>query len=695
MIHRVIKRDGRREEFDPSRIERAIEKAIKAVGEKKAKAEVLRAKVVRLLEEKGKDPVGVEEIQDTVEEVLMKEGLSEVARAYILYRAKRKTLRESKSFLGVKDDLKLSLNAIQILRRRYLLRTEEGKIIETPSEMLERVSRHIAEAEKEFGGDPVKREEEFFTVMKNLKFLPNSPTLMNAGTSLGQLSACFVLPVEDSMEGIFQALKYMAIIHQSGGGTGFSFSRLRPKGDVVKSTGGIASGPVSFMKIFDTATAVIKQGGRRRGANMGILSVHHPDILEFITAKDQEGVLENFNLSVAVTDLFMEAYYKGEEYPLINPRTGKEVRKLSAEEVLDLIAYQAWKRGDPGIVWIDEINRHNPTPELGRIEATNPCGEQPLLPYESCNLGSINLARLVRREEINWEELRNLVHIGVNFLDNVIEVNRYPLPEVRKITLLNRKIGLGVMGFAELLIKLRIPYDSEEAEKLAEKIMKFIREEAIKKSQELAEKRGPFPEFPRSIWKKKGYAPLRNATLTTIAPTGTLSIIAGTTSGIEPLFGLVYRREILEGQDFLEVEEEFLRVAREKGFYTSRILEEVCREGSLQKIKGIPEDIKRIFVTSLDIPPEWHIRIQAAFQKYTDNAVSKTINFPPSATPQKIKEALLLSHKLKCKGITVYRYGSKREQVLYRGNISRARFEPEFKHLFLHQGEESCPICEG
>jgi len=496
----------------------------------------------------------------------------------------------------------------------------------------------------------------------------NSPTLMNAGTDIGQLSACFVLPVGDSIEEIFDALKYMALIHKSGGGTGFSFSRLRPRGDIVKSTMGVASGPVSFMKIFDTATEVIKQGGRRRGANMGILRVDHPDIIEFITAKEKEGVLTNFNISVGVTDEFMEAVENDKYYSLVNPRNGAVVKRLKAKAVFDLIATAAWKTGDPGLIFLDEINRKNPTPHVGIIESTNPCGEVPLLPYESCNLGSINLSRMVKDGEIDWDKLRRTVRIAIHFLDNVIDANKYPIPQVEKATKANRKIGLGVMGFAEMLIKLGIPYDSEEALATAEKVMSFISEEARKKSVELGEERGSFPNFSGSVWEKMGYKAMRNATVTSIAPTGTISIIAGTSSGIEPLFAVAFVRNVM-GTQLFEVNPVFEQIARERGFYSTELISKITKTGSVQGLSEVPPDVKRIFVTALEIAPEWHVRMQATFQKYTDNAVSKTVNLPYEATIDDVRRIFMMAYKLKCKGITIYRYGSKPEQVLVVGGV--------------------------
>jgi len=668
----IRKRDGRIVKFDPKRITNAIHKAILAVKGKDGNlAAKLSAQVVSIVNEEFKDKIpNVEDVQNIVERVLIKNGYDAVAKAYILYRHKRTELRERKKLLGVMDDLKLSLNAISVLERRYLLKDETGKVIETPSQMFRRVAKTIAAVDAVYdkSADIKATEDKFYKIMTNLEFLPNSPTLMNAGTDIGQLSACFVLPVEDSIEKIFDALKYMALIHKSGGGTGFSFSRLRPRGDIVKSTMGVASGPVSFMKIFDTATEVIKQGGRRRGANMGILRVDHPDIIEFITAKEKEGVLTNFNISVGVTDEFMEAVENDKYYSLVNPRNGAVVKRLKAKAVFDLIATAAWKTGDPGLIFLDEINRKNPTPHVGVIESTNPCGEVPLLPYESCNLGSINLSKMVKDGEINWDKLKQTVRTAIHFLDNVIDANKYPIPQVEKATKANRKIGLGVMGFAEMLIKLGIPYDSEEALAIAEKVMSFISEEARKKSVELGEERGSFPNFPSSVWDKMGYKAMRNATVTSIAPTGTISIIAGTSSGIEPLFAVAFVRNVM-GTQLFEVNPIFEQIAKERGFYSTELISKITKTGSVQGLSEIPSDVKRIFVTALEIAPEWHVRMQATFQKYTDNAVSKTVNLPYEATIDDVRRIFMMAYKLKCKGITVYRYGSKPEQVLVVGGV--------------------------
>jgi ribonucleoside-diphosphate reductase alpha chain len=698
MIMQVRRRDGTVVPFDKQKIISAIHKALVATKTKdETVAKELADKVVAILEKRFPSAIpGVEDIQNIVEEVLMTSGLTEVAKAYIKYRAQRAQLRAAKATLGVSDELKLSLNASAVLERRYLLKDQTGKVIETPGQMFRRVAKAIAAVDEKYGDNPKKAEEEFYNIMTALEFLPNSPTLFNAGTPLGQLSACFVLPVEDSLVSIFKAVSDMTIIEQSGGGVGFSFSALRPKGDIVRSTMGVASGPVSFMRVFDVTTDVIKQGGRRRGAMMGILSVHHPDIVEFVTAKGTEGFLTNFNLSVAITDRFMTAVRTNQTYPLINPRTGEVVKRLRARDVWDLIITMAWRTGDPGVVFIDEINRHNPTPEIGRIEATNPCGEQPLLPYESCNLGSIVLSRMVKqgknqKYEIDWDKLKKTVHVAVHFLDNVIDANRYPIPEIEKITKANRKIGLGVMGFADLLLLLNVPYNSSVALKLANKIMRFINDEAHKASFELAEKRGNFPNFHKSIWTKK-YSRLRNATCTTIAPTGSLSIIAGCSSGIEPLFAVSFVRNVLEGTRLLEVNPIFEQIARSCGFYSEELMAKIARTGSVQGIKEIPEDVRRIFVTAHDISPEWHVKMQAAFQAHTDNAVSKTINFAHDATIEQIRSAFELAYKLKCKGLTVYRYGSKRQQVLYFGSIL-SKEQPEFPPYVSVEAEYSggCP----
>lgn len=560
----------------------------------------------------------------------------------------------------------LSFNALKVLERRYLLKDELGKIIETPQEMFRRVASFIAHVDLLYdkNTDVDRLEEDFYHLMANLEFLPNSPTLMNAGTSMNQLSACFVLPVPDSVEGIFNTLKYMALIHKSGGGVGFSFSNLRPQGDVVRSTKGIASGPLSFMRIFDVATEVIKQGGRRRGANMAIMNVNHPDVLDFIKAKEMEGPLSNFNLSVGVDDQFMQAVKEGEPYDLVNPRNQEVVKSLSAREVFDFMVEMAWKSGDPGIIFLDQINHTHPVSHLGRINATNPCGEQPLLDYESCNLGSVNLARMVKDGKFLWDKLDFVVKTAVHFLDNVIDANLFPLKEIETQSLKTRKLGLGVMGFAEMLIMMGIPYNTPKALEWARRIMRFISKNSREASAGLGTNRGSFPAFKGSKWHREGFNAMRNATTTTIAPAGTLSIIAGVSSGIEPLFAVCYIREVMEGTQLLEVNGLFEKIAREKGFYTPELMMKIARRHSLQGLNEIPPDIKNLFVTAHQMDPQWHVEIQAAFQEFVDNGVSKTVNLPGEASPQDVKAVFLLAHQLKCKGITVYRYGSREKQVL-------------------------------
>ncbi len=739
MIENVIKRDGSVVTFDIKKIINAIYKALKSVGsEDYLTSKKLAEKVVKKLEMEQINTPKVEDIQDIVEEVLMVEGYTKVAKAYIIYREKRKLIREIKRSYGVKDDLKHSINAIKVLENRYLLKNEKGEIIETPRQMYERVSKYIAmidilytdEIFDKNAGQKIWNIEDadhnlssveynmlkhaysslnnekmmkvpfskvleilndkedtilntavkFYNLMSQKYFMPNSPTLMNASTNIGQLSACFVIPIEDTMDGIFDAVKNAALIHKSGGGTGFSFSRLRPSGDLVGSTKGVASGPLSFMRIFDVATDVIKQGGKRRGANMGILRVDHPDILEFITSKDSDNKLfSNFNISVAVTDEFMNALFSSSQYNLYNPRDKSLVRSENAKKVWDLIISQAWKTGDPGIIFIDEINRKNPTPQLGEIESTNPCGEQPLLPYESCNLGSINLSLVVTDGKINWDLLREIVRESVHFLDNVIDANKFPLKSIEEITKLTRKIGLGVMGFAEMLLKLNVPYDSDDALDIAEKVMKFINDESHHMSEELAEKRGTFPAWKDSKWYP---VKMRNATTTTIAPTGTISIISDTTSSIEPLFALAFIRNVMDGTQLLEINPLFEEYSKKHGFYSETLMAEVAKTGSVQHL-DIPDDAKKIFITAHDIDPKWHVLMQAAFQKYVDNAVSKTINLRNDATMIDVEKAYLDAYRLKCKGITIYRDGSKSVQVIYKGSDTKNKADKSVKSIDL------------
>jgi ribonucleoside-diphosphate reductase alpha chain len=578
--------------------------------------------------------------------------------------------------------MELSQNAIKVLESRYLRRDKKRRIIESPEGLFQRVAKSIAQAEKLFGNrDGVGYwEDEFLMLLASLDFLPNSPTLMNAGTELGQLSACFVLPVEDTIDGIFESLKDMALIQRTGGGTGFSFSRLRPKADYVSSTGGESSGPVSFMKIFDCATENIKQGGKRRGANMGVLRVDHPDIIEFVNSKLEEGVLRNFNLSVGVTGAFMDALRKDGDYELINPNTNRVTGKLKAEYVFDTICEAAWSCGDPGLLFLDTINKKHPLRFLGEIEATNPCGELPLLPYESCNLASINLSHMTEDDrgntKISWNKIGKTVHALTRFLDNAIEVNKFPLFQVEDITKKNRKIGLGLMGFAEMLINLGISYGSVESIKIAERVMSFIHGEAISASIKLAEERGCYPNWRKSAHAKEGRK-MRNATVSSIAPTGTISIIAGTSASIEPLFALAYRRShFLENQTFTEVNPIFLEHIERMRIYSAKLVEDLVASGNLTELPEIPKRIKKIFITALEIPYEQHIRVQAAFQKYVDNSVSKTINLTEDSKVEDVRNAYLLSYRLGCKGVTIFRQGSKEEQVLELG-IHEEPFEKE------------------
>lgn len=566
-----------------------------------------------------------------------------------------------------------------VLHRRYLQQDENGVVVETPDELFRRVAADLATAEAQFGGDVETTEERFYEALSALEFLPNSPTLMNAGTDLQQLAACFVLPVEDSLESIFTAVKQTALIHQSGGGTGFSFSALRPAGDVVRKTGGVASGPVSFMKIFDTATEQIKQGGRRRGANMGVLDVTHPDIEEFIAAKAEEDTLRNFNLSVATDTAFWAAFESGERYGLVNPRTEEVVRKETPDAILDQIAAMAWETGDPGMLFLDTINEHNPTPELGRIEATNPCGEVPELPYEACILGSINLGRHTDGGEVDWEKLGETVRLAVRFLDNAIEMSAFPVPEIEEMVAKTRRVGLGVMGFQDMLVDLRIPYFSEEAVEFAGELQAFIHDESWEASKRLADERGPFPAWENSIREE----PMRNATTTTIAPTGTISLIAGCSSGIEPIYNVAYTKHVMGGLEIIN--DRFVDIARERGFYSEDLLERLHDRTTIQDVEEIPADVKPLFQTAHDIPAEHHLQMQAAFQEHVDNAVSKTVNLPQSASVDDVKAVFLSARDLDLKGITVFRSGARPEQVLGESPL-KEECVGECDYVALHDG---------
>ncbi|MFX1484946.1 MAG: adenosylcobalamin-dependent ribonucleoside-diphosphate reductase [Promethearchaeota archaeon] len=662
---KVEKRDKRIVDFDDSKIEAAISKAFESINADTGPVRGLTKEVVQIIHERKLDVIHIEEIQDIVEDTLMLRGFTDIARRYMKYREKHREARKILQMMGVVDDLKFGPNAATVLSR-YLLKDEEGNPTETPSQLFRRVSSAVAGVEKRYDEQAEVKEYDdlFYYMMANLEFLPNSPTLFNAGTEIGQCSACFVLPIEDDMNSIFTSLKHMAIVQKSGGGTGFSFSRLRPVGSTVGTTGGVASGPISFMKVYDTATDIIKQGGRRRGANMAILRCDHPDIMEFIASKSDKQSFRNFNISVALTKQFLDALKNEEEIELVAPHTKEPVQTISARVIFDAIVHNAWSSGDPGVIFIDRINDAHPLKgEL--IEATNPCGEQPLLPYESCVLGSINLSRIVQEGEINWSRLEEVVRLAVRFLDNIIDLNVYPVKEIEKVTKSNRKIGLGIMGFAELLIKLDIPYDSVQGLEKAEEVMSFIRQKAERASAELAKIRGNFENFAllkkRNKWK-------RNASLITIAPTGSISLIAQTSSGIEPLFAIAHSRMLAEGVHLSEVSPLFEKVAINRGFWSDKIEQEVARTGSVQQIEGVPDDVKKIFKAAHEIDPKWHLRMQAAFQRHTDNAVSKTVNLPNQATTEDVEQIFLLADEVQLKGTTVFRDGCLGGvQVLYPG----------------------------
>ncbi|HBO60077.1 TPA: ribonucleotide-diphosphate reductase subunit alpha [Candidatus Berkelbacteria bacterium] len=606
-------------------------------------------------------------------------------------------LKLKQTEIAVGPDLKnlkpdLSENALKVIEKRYLIKDRDRKPIETPEDMFRRVAHHIAQGDAVYNASAEeiqKTEDKFYEVLAKLEFLPNSPTFTGAGTKLGQLAACFVLPIEDDMKAILKTQMDMGLIHKSGGGTGFSFSRLRPKDDTVGSTGGVSSGPIGFMQMFNDTTECIKQGGTRRGANMGILRVDHPDILDFISYKEKDGTLSNFNISVALTKEFMDALKEERDYDLINPRTKKIAGKLNAKDVFDKIVNGAWRNGEPGVIFLDKINEKNPTPNVAEIEATNPCGEQPLLPYESCNLGAVNLKKFLKKNkdgemEFDWDRLDEIMPIVVHFMDNVIDVNKFPILEIEKMTKQNRKIGITVMGFADMLYDLGIAYDSDEGLAMAEKVMSFIERRSHEESSKLVKTRGEFANFKGSAWDKKGAPKMHNAATTSCNPTGTLSIMGSCSSGIEPFFALAYTKTVMDNDALPEVNEHFLRVAKERGFYSEDLMKDILKTGSIQNVDGIPEDIKKVFKVSSDIHPDWHVKMQAAFQRHTDGAISKTINFPNSATEDEVRKAYLLAYDSNCKGLTVYRDGSRAYQVLTTGKKESKTSEDSDTQIAQH-----------
>lgn len=718
-ISKIVKRDGREVKFETSKLALAIGKAGEQTSEfageeARRLAEIVVALVDKSLK-KGEPPT-VEAVQDVVEQVLMAAGHYKTAKAYILYRQKRSEERRVERLIGVKDDLDFTPNQLKVAQSRYLLKDEEGQVIETPSELFRRVAKVLARVEN--GDDRKKIENEFYEVMSRLEFLPAGRTLNNAGTPQSQLANCFVLPVEDSMEGIFDSVKWMALVHQTGGGTGFNFSKIRPKGDsVTKSSGGFATGPISFMKVFDVATRQVMQGGKKRGANMGILNVDHPDIFEFITAKQERGEIENFNISVGVSDNFMKAVEKNGEWELKNPRTRETVQVIKARTLMNELVSMAWRTGDPGLIFLDPINRNNPLLErYGIIDATNPCGEQPLHPFDACNLGSINLAKFKNEKGIDWERLGFVVATGVRMLDNVIDACKYPLPQIAETVRANRRIGLGVMGWADLLYQLRIPYDSEEGVKLAEKTAKYINKVSWETSEKLAAEKGVFPRWKESSFKKKGMK-VRNVAITTIAPTGSISMLADASSGIEPVFALAYTKNVVEDAGLSYMNKYFrqeLEISKwadgdPEHKVRDRIVREVADKGSLDNVSGVPDEVQSVYRTAHDISPDWHVRMQAAWQKWTDNAVSKTINFPHTATMDDVMQAYMRAWKMGCKGITIYRDGSKDVQILSVGSgkeevaksqgsqIIQSKIRTEsLKERMKRQGKLTiCPECSG
>jgi ribonucleoside-diphosphate reductase alpha chain len=692
-LNKITKRDGRTVNFDEAK----ITEAIRAVVAEKHEPERLTKIVLTILKKavNGNLPT-VEQVQDIVEQVLMAAGHYDAAKAYILYREKRHAVRTAKAIIGVEDDLGLSLNQLKVLENRYLRHDESGKVIETPKDLFTRVAKFVAANESK--AKRSKWEKEFYEVISKMEFVPAGCYLRSAGTKKPSLANCFVLPVEDDMGAIFDAVKWLALVQQRGGGTGFNFSKLRPKGDFVKKSGGFATGPVSFMKVFDAATAQVMQGGYRMGANMGILNVDHPDILEFITCKTEQGEITNFNISVGATDEFMSAVKHNQRFSLRNPRTGEVVQNLPAKQLFDQIVGLAWRTGDPGMIFLDKINKFNPLLKtLGPLLATNPCGEQPLHPFDVCNLGSINLAKFVVGKKVDWQRLEKVTKTAVRFLDNGVDVSGYPIPQIEAMAKANRRIGLGIMGWADMLYQLGMAYNSDEGVKLAEKTMKAINTAAVTESSILAKEKGVFKNWKGSSYEKKGIK-RRNLAVTTIAPTGTIAMVAGCSSGIEPEFALSFVKNVVDEAGLTYVNEHFKKAVEVSNLTAEQkndVLEEVAKSGSCQQIEYLPNSIKKTFVSAFDITPEWHVRMQAAFQKHTENAVSKTINFPQNATIEDVEKAYLLAWELGCKGITIYRSGSKDEQVLTIQPKKTTQTIQSKAHItpLKNKMDKTCPEC--
>jgi len=717
MIKQIRKRDGRVVKFDGDKIVEVIKKAAEATGEfEKREAERLGEIVMRILQRaNGKHIPTVEQVQDIVEQVLMAAGHYSTAKSYILYRSEQTKERKVRAILGVEDDLGLTLNSLKVLeKKRYLRHDDQNRVMETPGQMVRRVARAMAKREKT-KRKRKKYQDLFFEVISRMEFVPAGCYFRGAGTKSGNLTNCFVLPVEDSMEGIFDGVKWTALVHQKGGGSGFNFSNLRPKGDYVSSSGGFSSGPVSFMRVFDAATRQVMQGGFLQGANMGILNVDHPDVFEFITCKAEDEEITNFNISVGVTDKFMRAVKKDREWKLVNPRNGKVVQTMAARKLFDAIVTMAWKSGDPGMIYLDAINKDNSVMEsMGPIRATNPCGEQPLHDFDCCNLGSINLAKFVVDGEVDWKRLGVVVKLAVRFLDSGVDEGKYPIPQIRKMARSLRRIGLGVMGWADMLFQLRVRYDSKAGVELARRVAKFIQEKSWEESERLAGEKGVFPAWKESEFKKCGpvtkkLRKVRNVAVTTIAPTGTISMVADCSSGIEPVFALSFNKNVVDDGGLTYTNkyfEEVLSELYENGVVGRKqeILREVQETGSVQGIRELPEWVRETFRVAYDISPEWHVKMQAAWQKYTDNAVSKTINFQTEASIEDVEEAYIKAWELGCKGITVYRDKSKSVQVLSVGDKKRdkkkkqvmqsqVRIEPLTVRAEVEQRETKCPEC--